>query len=57
MGDEVTQQWQAGLAALMADRPALSARRAAVAEFAARHWSWDHAVDHYERYYAARRLD
>lgn len=57
VGDEVTQQWQAGLAALMADRPALSARRAAVAEFAVRHWSWDHAVDHYERYYAARRPD
>jgi phosphatidylinositol alpha-1,6-mannosyltransferase len=55
VGDEVTQQWQAGLAALMADRSALSARRTAVAEFAARHWSWDHAVDQYERYYAVRK--
>ncbi len=51
-GDGAVQQWLAGLEALVADRAALQARRAQVAEFALQRWSWEHAVAQYERFYA-----
>ena len=51
-GEDAAQQWQAGLASLMQDRAALAARRPAAAAFAAQHWSWEHAVDQYLRFYA-----
>jgi glycosyltransferase involved in cell wall biosynthesis len=50
-GPGLLPQWQAALNALMADRPALAARREAVAAFAAAHWSWEHAVDRYQSFY------
>jgi len=44
-------QWHRRLSDLTADRAALEARRSAVAEFAGRAWSWDHAVDVYTKLY------
>jgi phosphatidylinositol alpha-1,6-mannosyltransferase len=52
-GDDAAEKWGARLAALLADRAALDARRAAVASFAARHWDWDQVVLRYEAWYAA----
>lgn len=49
-GEDAAQQWQAGLLAALSGA---AARRAAVAGFAARRWSWDHAVDQYAQFYQA----
>jgi glycosyltransferase involved in cell wall biosynthesis len=51
-GEAAAQQWQARLSSLMQDRATLAARRPAAAAFAAQHWSWEHAVDQYLRFYA-----
>jgi phosphatidylinositol alpha-1,6-mannosyltransferase len=46
-GEDAPAQWQAALARLAADRPALAPRRQQVADFAAQRWSWDQAVERY----------
>lgn len=53
VGDNLPVRWQAALAELTGDRPALLARRAGVASFAAQHWNWDAAVDRYLAFYTA----
>lgn len=57
VGDDLAARWQAALAELTGDRPALLARRAGVASFAARHWDWEAAVDRYLAFYAAGMHD
>ena len=52
-GENLAARWQAALSALTGDRPGLLARRSGVASFAAQHWDWEVAVDHYLAFYAA----
>ena len=53
VGENRAACWQAALTKLTGDRPGLLARRSGVASFAAQHWDWEAAVDHYLAFYAA----